>query len=203
MSGGVIDIFTAAGLKKPDISILSDEFLAEIKGLPYKNLAIELLEKLINGELKSKMRKNKIQDRQFSEVLDNALKNYRNRAIETAKVIDDLIKMARDIRESHLRGEKLGLTEDELAFYDALETNDSSVKALGDDKLKLIASELVQSIKANLDIDWAIKETSRAKVRIIIKKLLKKHGYPPDKEPKATQLILDQAECLCQDWILS
>lgn len=165
-------------------------------------MAIELLEKLIKGELKSKLRRNKVQERQFSEMLDNALLNYKNRAIETAKVIEDLIRMAKDIREAHKRGASLGLTEDELSFYDALEVNDSAVKVLGDDILKHIATELVTVIKTNLDVDWAVKETSRAKVRMSIKKLLKKHGYPPDKQEKATQLVLEQAEHLCHDWMV-
>ena len=199
-SDGVIDIFSAAGLNKPDISVLSDEFLAEIKGLPQKNLAIELLEKLIKGELKTKMRKNKVQERAFSEMLDNALRNYKNRAIETAKVIEELIKMAKDINEAHKRGADLGLTEDELAFYDALDDHETARSVLGDKVLKEIAADLVQTIKANLDVDWSVKETSRAKVRMTIKRLLKKHGYPPDKQDKATQLILEQAEYLCHEW---
>jgi len=199
-SDGVIDIFSAAGLNKPDISILSDEFLAEVKGLPQKNLAIELLEKLIRGELKSKMRKNKVQERAFSEMLDNALRNYKNRAIETAKVIDELIKMAKDIKEAHKRGDDLGLSEDELAFYDALDDHETAKNVMGDDILKKIAVDLVNTIKANLDVDWIFKETSRAKVRMSVKRLLKKHGYPPDKAEKATELILEQAEHLCHEW---
>ena len=201
LSDGVIDIFTASGLKKPNISVLSDEFLSEIQGLPYRNLAVELLEKLINGELKSKTRNNRTQEKLFSEILDNALRNYRNRAIETAKVIEDLIQMAKDLREANLRGEKLGLTEDELAFYDALEVNDSAVKILGNDILKQIATDLVQIIKTNLDIDWAVKETSRAKVRFAVRKILKRHGYPQDKQDKTIEMVLEQAECLCKDWL--
>jgi len=199
-SDGVIDIFSAAGLKKPNISVLSDDFLAEIRGLPQKNLAIELLERLIRDEVKTKLRRNKVQERQFSEMLDASLQKYKNRAIEAAKIIEDLINMAKDIREAHKRGETLGLGEDEMAFYDALEINDSAVKVLGDKILKHIAVELVQIIKDNLDVDWAVKETSRAKVRMAIKRLLKKHGYPPDLQEKATALILEQAEELCKDW---
>lgn len=193
-SSGVTDIFSAAGLKKPDISILSDEFLSEVKGLPQKNLAIELLEKLISGELKTKMKQNKIKERQFSEMLDNALKNYKNRGIETAKVIEDLIQMAKDIREASKRGEKLGLTAEELIFYDALELNDSAVKVLGDPVLRRIAIDLVQVIKNNLDVDWSVKETSRAKVRMAIKRILKKYGYPPDLQEKAIEQVIQQAE---------
>lgn len=199
-SDGVIDIFSAAGLKKPNISVLSDDFLAEIRGLPQKNLAIELLERLIRDEVKTKLRRNKVQERQFSEMLDASLQKYKNRAIEAAKIIEDLINMAKDIREANKRGESLGLGEDEMAFYDALEINDSAVKVLGDKILKHIAVELVQIIKVNLDVDWAVKETSRAKVRMAVKRLLKKYGYPPDLQEKATALILEQAEELCKEW---
>ena len=200
-SDGVIDIFSAAGLKKPNISVLSDDFLAEIRGLPQKNLAIELLERLIRDEVKTKLRRNKVQERQFSEMLDASLQKYKNRAIEAAKIIEDLINMAKDIREAHKRGQTLGLGEDEMAFYDALEINDSAVKVLGDKILKHIAVELVQIIKDNLDVDWAVKETSRAKVRMAVKRLLKKYGYPPDLQEKATQLVLEQAEEICKGWV--
>lgn len=198
---GVIDIFSAAGLDKPNISVLSDDFLAEVRGLPQKNLAIELLERLIRDQVKTKLRRNKVQERQFSEMLDDSLQKYKNRAIEAAKIIEDLINMAKDIREAHKRGETLGLGEDELAFYDALEINDSAVKVLGDKILKHIATDLVKIIKDNMDVDWAIKETSRAKVRMAVKRLLKKYGYPPDLQEKATQLVLEQAEELCKEWI--
>jgi type I restriction enzyme R subunit len=199
-SEGVIDIFSAAGLKKPDISVLSDEFLAEVRNLPQRNLAIELLEKLIQGELKTKMKKNKVQERFFSEMLDSALRNYQNRAIETAKVIEDLIKMAKEIKEAHKRGKNLGLTDDELAFYDALNDHGTAKNILGDDILKKIAIDLVNTIKTNLDVDWMVKTTSKAKVRMAVKRLLKTSGYPPDKSEKATELILEQAEHLCQEW---
>lgn len=201
VAGGVIDIFDAAGLKKPNIAVLSDEFLAEIKGLPHKNLAIELLEKLIKGELKARLARNKVQQRQFSEMLDTALTRYQNRAIETAKIIEDLIKMAREMRTAHERGEQLGLTSDEMAFYDALEVNDSAVKVLGDDILKHIAMDLVKTIRENLDVDWAYKEGSRAKIRFTIRRLLKKYGYPPDKTEKAVELVLEQAEAICEEGI--
>ncbi len=146
------------------------------------------------------MKRNKVQERAFSEMLDNALRNYKNRAIETAKVIEELIKMAKEINEAHKRGVDLGLSEDELAFYDALDDHDTAKNVMGDEILKEIAVELVNTIKSNLDVDWAIKETSRAKVRMSVKRLLKKHGYPPDKQEKATQLILEQAEHLCHEW---
>ena len=200
-SGGVVDIFSAAGLEKPNLSVLSEEFLAEIRNLPQKNLAIELLERLIRDEVRTKLRRNKVQERQFSEMLDASLLKYQNRAIEAAKIIEDLIQMAKDVREAHKRGENLGLAEDEMAFYDALEINDSAVKVLGDKLLKHIAVELVQIVKNNLDVDWAVKETSRAKVRMAVKRLLKKYGYPPDLHEKATALVLEQAEVLCKEWV--
>lgn len=199
-SDGVIDIFSAAGLDKPNISVLSDDFLAEVRNLPQKNLAIELLQRLIRDQVKTKLRRNKVQERKFSEMLDMSLQRYQNRAIETAKVIEELIKMAKEIREAHKRGEDLGLGEDELAFYDALEVNDSAVKVLGDKILKHIATDLVKIIKENLDTDWAIREASRARVRMTVKRLLKKYGYPPDLQEKATQLVLEQAEELCKEW---
>ena len=198
---GVIDIFSAAGLEKPNISVLSDDFLAEVRGLPQKNLAIELLERLIRDQVKTKLRRNKVQERQFSEMLDDSLQKYKNRAIEAAKIIEDLINMAKDIQAAHKRGENLGLGEDELAFYDALEVNDSAVKVLGDKILKHIATDLVKIIKENMDVDWAVKETSRAKVRMAIKRLLKKYGYPPDLQDKAILLVLEQAEELCKEWV--
>lgn len=200
-SDGVVDIFKAAGLEKPNISVLSDDFLAEVRGLPQKNLAIELLERLIRDEVKTKLRRNKVQERLFSEMLEDSIQKYKNRAIEAAKIIEDLIKMAKDIREAQKRGADLGLDEDEMAFYDALEINDSAVKVLGDKILKHIAHELVQIIKDSLDVDWAMKETSRAKVRMAIKRLLKKYGYPPDLQEKATALVLEQAEELCKEWM--
>lgn len=200
-SDGVIDIFSAAGLEKPNISVLSDDFLAEVRGLPQKNLAIELLERLIRDQVKTKLRRNKVQERQFSEMLDASLQKYQNRAIEAAKIIEDLIKMAKDIREAHKRGDELGLGEDEMAFYDALEVNDSAVKVLGDAVLKHIAMDLVKVVRDSLDVDWAVKETSRAKVKMAVKRLLKKYGYPPDLQEKATALVLEQAEELCKGWV--
>jgi len=196
----VIDIFADAGLKKPEISILSDEFLAEVSGLPHKNLALELLRKLLNDEIKARSRKNVVEARSFLEMLEKTIKLYQNRSIETAEVIAKLIELAREMREAHKRGENLGLTDDELAFYDALEVNDSAVKVLGDDTLRLIARELVESVRNNITIDWAVKESARAKMRTIVRRLLRKYGYPPDKQEKATQTVLEQAEVLCRNW---
>jgi type I restriction enzyme R subunit len=199
-SDEVIDIFAAAGLKKPDISILSDEFLAEIQGLPQRNLAVEMLRKLLEGEIKTRRQKNVVQARSFAEMLEHTIKRYQNRAIETAQVIEELIALARDLREADRRGEKLGLTEEETAFYDALEVNDSAVAVLGDETLRTIAQELVRAIRNNITIDWTIRENVRAQLRVLVKRILRKYGYPPDKEEKATQTVLEQAEVLSRAW---
>ena len=199
-SEGVIDIFAAAGLKKPDISILSDQFLAEIRGMPHKNLAVEMLRKLLDGEIRTRSRKNIVQGRAFSQLLEDAIRRYQNRAIETAQVIEELIALAKDLREAERRGEKLGLTEDEVAFYDALEVNDSAVKVLGDETLRLIAQELLRAVRDNVKIDWTVRENVRAQMRVMIKRILRRYGYPPDKQARATELVLEQAEVLCRDW---
>ena len=202
-SDGVIDIFAAAGLKKPDISILSDEFLAEVRGMPHRNLAVEMLRKLLEGEIKTRGKKNIIQARSFAEMLEQSIKRYHNRAIETAQVIEELVALARELREAGQRGEKLGLTEDEVAFYDALGVNDSAVKVLGDATLRTIAQELVRTVRNNLTIDWTLRENVRAQMRVMIKRILRRYGYPPDKQARATELVLEQAEVLCKDWVKS
>jgi type I restriction enzyme R subunit len=199
-SDQVIDIFAAAGLKKPEISILSEEFLADVRNMPQKNLAIELLRKLLNDELKSRMKKNVVQSRSFTEMLERTIRSYQNRTLESAEVIAELIKLAKDMREAQKRGEKLNLTEDEIAFYDALEVNDSAVKVLGDDTLKNIARELVDTVRNNTTIDWTVREAVRAKLRVMVKRILRKYGYPPDKQEKATQTVLEQAEVIARDW---
>ena len=193
-SEGVMDIFAAAGLEKPDISVLSDEFLAEVKGMPQRNLAVELLQKLLKGELTTRRRKNVVQARSFAEMLEQTLRRYQNRAIEAAQVIEELIGLAKDMREANARGEQLGLTEDELAFYDALETNDSAVQVLGDETLCRIARELVETVRNNVTIDWTLRENVRAKLRTLVKRTLRRHGYPPDKQDQATRTVLEQAE---------
>lgn len=198
---GVIDIFAAAGLEKPDISILSDEFLAEMRGMPQRNLAVELLQKLLKGELKNRRRKNVVQARSFAEMLEQSLRRYQNRAIEAAQVLEELIQLAREMREADRRGVDLGLSEDELAFYDALEANDSAVAVLGDDTLRGIARELVEAVRSNVTIDWTIRENVRAKMRVIVKRILRRHGYPPDKQEQATETVLEQAELLSGSWI--
>ena len=197
---GVIDIFAAAGLEKPDISILSDQFLAEVRGMPQRNLAVELLQKLLKGELATRRRKNVVQARSFAEMLEQTLRRYQNRTVEAAQVIEELIGLARELREANARGEKLGLSEDELAFYDALETNDSAVQVLGDDTLRDIARELVDTVRGNVTIDWTLRENVRANLRRLVRRILRKHGYPPDKQEKATRTVLEQAEALSAGW---
>ncbi|HYC77086.1 MAG TPA: type I restriction endonuclease subunit R [Planctomycetota bacterium] len=200
VSDGVIDVFAAAGLKKPDISILSDGFLAEVRDMPHRNLAVELLQKLLRGEIKARSKHNVVQARSFSELLDQAVRRYTNRAIETAQVIEELIGLAKDLRAAEARGESLGLNSDELAFYDALETNDSAVKVLGEPTLKSIARELVDTVRKNVTIDWTVRENVRAQLRVLVKRILRKHGYPPDKQEKATQTVIEQAALLCENW---
>jgi len=199
-SGEIVDIFAAAGLKKPDISILSDEFLAEIRGMPQRNLAVELLRKLLVGEIKTRSQRNVVQARSFTELLERSIRRYQNRAIETAQVIEELIALAKDMRAANARGEELELSEDELAFYDALETNDSAVKVLGEPTLKTIARELVASVRKNVTIDWTLRENVRAQMRVLVRRILRKYGYPPDKQEKATQTVLEQAALFSEAW---
>ncbi|MCL7412788.1 MAG: type I restriction endonuclease subunit R [ANME-2 cluster archaeon] len=199
VSDEVIDIFDAVGLKKPDISILSDEFMAEVKSLPHKNLAFELLKKLLNDEIKTRLKKNLIQGRSFAEMLENSIIRYKNKSIETAQVIEELIELAKKMREAGKRGEELNLNEAELAFYDALEVNDSAVKVLGDDVLIEIARELTETIRNNISIDWTLKESVQAKMRVMVKRILKKYDYPPDKQKKATETVLEQAALICRE----
>ena len=199
-SEGVVDIFAAAGLEKPDISILSEEFLAEVRGMKQRNLAVELLQKLLKGEVAVRRRKNVVQARSFAEMLEQTVRRYANRAIEAAQVIEELIQLAREMREANERGEELGLSEDELAFYDALETNDSAVQVLGDETLREIARELVETVRNNVKIDWTLRENVRANLRRLVKRILRKHGYPPDNQEKATRTVLEQAEVLSGGW---
>jgi type I restriction enzyme R subunit len=194
--GGVVDIFEAAGLDKPDISILSDEFLAEVRDMPQRNLAVDLLRKLLTGEIHTRRRKNVVQARSFAEMLEQSIRRYQNRAIEAAQVIEQLIELAKEMREADQRGEELNLTDEELAFYDALETNDSAVTVLGDETLRDIARELVETVRKNVTIDWTMRENVRAHLRVLVKRILRIHGYPPDKQEKATATVLEQAEQL-------
>jgi type I restriction enzyme R subunit len=199
--GQVIDVFTAAGLPKPDISILSDQFLAEVRGLKHKNVAAELLEKLLKDELKVRSKRNLVQSQVFSEKLKKTLNAYHNRAISTMQVIEELIKLAKDLDAATKRGEDLGLTDDEIAFYDALAANESAVKAMGDDKLKVIAAELITQVRKSVTIDWTLREGARAKIRVMVKRILKRYGYPPDLQEAAVKTVLQQAELLCAEWV--
>ena len=199
-SEGVLDIFEAAGLDKPDISILSDEFLAEVQDMPQRNLAVELLQKLLKGELATRRRTNVVQARSFAEMLEQTIRRYQNRAIEAAQVIEELIALAKEMREADARGESLNLSTDELAFYDALSVNDSAVKVMGDETLRDIARELVETVRGNVTIDWTIRENVRANLRRLVRRTLRKHGYPPDKQEKATLTVLEQAEVLSAGW---
>ena len=199
-SDGVVDIFAAAGLKKPDVSVLSEDFLREVRGMRRRNLAVELLEKLLKGELATRRRKNVVQARSFAEMLEQTIRRYQNRAVEAAQVIEQLIGLAREMREANARGEALGLSDDELAFYDALGVNDSAVRVLGDEKLRDIARELIETVRGNITIDWTQRENVRAKLRILVKRVLRRHGYPPDKQESATRTVLEQAEVLSAGW---
>ena len=196
----VVNIFAAAGLKKPDISILSEEFLEEVRRLPQQNLAVELLQKLLSEEVKLRMRTHLVQSRSFAEMLERTIRRYQNRAIETVQIIEELVALAREMREADQRGEQLGLTPEEIAFYDALETNDSAVKVLGDETLRTIARELVQTVRNNVSIDWTVRASVRARLRVMVRRVLRKYGYPPDKQEKATDTVLEQAELLGSNW---
>ena len=201
--GQVIDVFTAAGLSKPDISILSDQFLAEVRGLKHKNVAAELLEKLLKDELKVRSERNLVQSQVFSEKLKKTLNAYHNRAISTMQVIEELIKLAKDLDAATKAGKEMGLTDDEKAFYDALAANDSALTAMGDAKLKVIAAELITQVKKSVTIDWNLRESARAKIKVLVKRILNKYGYPPDLQEDAVKTVLAQAELLCADWALA
>ncbi|MCP5203706.1 MAG: type I restriction endonuclease subunit R [Pseudomonadales bacterium] len=200
VSDQVVDIFDAAGIKKPDISILSDEFMAEIQGMQHKNLALELLKKILSDEIRTRSTRNMVQSRKLSEMLEGAINRYQNNLLNAAEIIQELIDMAREIRAADKRGDELGLTEDELAFYDALEVNDSAVKILGDEVLRQIAHDLVEQVRKNATIDWTVKETVRSRMKVMVKRILRKYGYPPDKQASATETILQQAESLAESW---
>lgn len=193
---GVIDVFEAAGLPKPDISILSPEFLAEVQELPQRHLAVELLRTLLEGELKQRMRRNVVQSRAFSDMLAEAIRRYEARTVETVQVIEELIDLARQMREASRRGEELGLSESELAFYDALETNESAVSVLGDATLRTIARELTETVRRSATIDWTLKESVQARLRVMVRRILRKYGYPPDRQERAVLTVLEQARQL-------
>ncbi|MDO7716499.1 MAG: DUF3387 domain-containing protein, partial [Burkholderiaceae bacterium] len=200
VSGEVVDIFAAVGLDKPNIGLLDDEFLAQVKNMPERNLAVELLQRLMQGEIKSRFSSNVVQDRKFSAMLSDVIKRYQNRSIETAQVMEELIAMAKKFREAATRGESLGLLEDEVKFYDALANNEAAVLLLKDDTLKLIAQELTTSIRKNLTVDWSERESVRAKLRLLVRRVLRKYKYPPDLAEEAIALVLQQAERFGEDW---
>jgi type I restriction enzyme R subunit len=197
----VVDIFAAAGMQNPDISIFSDEFLQEVKALPQRNLAFAMLKKLINDEIKSTERKNIVQARSFAKMLEEAVRKYQNRAIETVEVIQELINIAKELRKTQSRSKQLKLNDNEIAFYDALATNASARDVMGDERLRTIAQELVNRVKQSVSIDWTLRENARAEIRVIVKRILRKYGYPPDLEKSATDLVLEQAETLCRDGV--
>lgn len=200
VSDSVIDVLSMAGLKRPDVSILSDEFLEDIQHLPQKNLAVEALNKLLDDSIKARGRNNVVQARSFAKLLEDTIKRYQNRAIDVAEVIAELIEIAKDVRQADKRGEELGLNEDEVAFYDALAESPSAREIMGDKQLAVIALELVKSVRANVTIDWTVKQNARAKIRILVKRILRQYGYPPDVTEEATDLVLEQAELLASQW---
>ncbi|BCL62307.1 DEAD/DEAH box helicase [Desulfomarina profundi] len=200
ISEGVADIFELAGLDKPNISLLSDEFLEDVRQMPSRNLAVELLEKLLRDAIKARNRDNVVQEMKYGERLLETLRKYHNRAIETAQVIEELIQMARDFQEAMKRDEKLGLSSDEIAFYDALANNESAVRELGDEILKKIAHELTEKLRASTTVDWQVRDSVRARIRNMVRRLLKKYKYPPDKRADAIELVLKQAEKLSYAW---
>ncbi len=197
----MIDIFDAAGIKKPEISILSEEFLLEIQGMKHQNLALELLKRILNGEIRSRSKTNLVRSKTLLEMLETAIKKYQNNLLTTVEIIQELIELAREIKAGDQRGVKLGLSEDELAFYDALETNDSAVQVLGDENLRLIAREIAEKVRANATIDWTIRESARAKLMVLVRRTLNKYGYPPDKQQKAIDTVLKQAELLADYFV--
>ncbi|MBF0184089.1 MAG: type I restriction endonuclease subunit R [Magnetococcales bacterium] len=202
VSDQVVDIFDAVGLDKPNIGILDDEFLAEVRNLPERNLAVELLERLLHGEIKSRFSRNLVQGKKFSELLANVIKRYQNRGIETAQVIEELIEMAKKFREASKREGELGLSEDEIRFYDALADNESAVRELGDETLKKIAQELTENLRKNLTVDWSSRESVRAQLRLMVRRILRKYKYPPDQQDAAVDLVLLQAQAIGEEWVV-
>ena len=200
VSTEIVDILAAAGIQSPDISILSDEFLAEVQQMEKKNLALEALRKLLNDGIRSRSKANVVQTKAFSERLENAVARYHANAITTAEVLQELIQLAKDIRAARQRGEEAGLSDEEIAFYDALAENESAVQIMGDDKLRLIAHELLVSLRGNVTVDWTHRESARARMRVLVKRILRKYGYPPDLQDAAVQTVLQQAEALSNTW---
>jgi type I restriction enzyme R subunit len=201
ISTEIVDILAATGLKSPDISILSEGFLAELQQMERKNLALEALKKLLNDGIRSRSKSNVVETKAFTKRLEDAVARYHANAITTAEVLQELIQLAKDIRAARERGEASGLSDDEIAFYDALAENNSAVELMGNDKLKLIAHEVLESLKANVSVDWAHRQNARARLRVLVKRILKKYGYPPDMQDEAVQTVLQQAEALSSSWV--
>jgi type I restriction enzyme R subunit len=200
VSTEIVDILAAAGITTPDISILSDEFLSEIQQLPKKNLALEALQKLLNDEIRSRSKTNVVETKRFSERLEAAIARYHTNAISTVEVLQELIELAKEVRAARFRGEEEGLSQDEIAFYDALAESESAVELMGNDSLKVIAHELLVSLKGSVTVDWSHRESARARMRVLVKRILRKHGYPPDLQDAAVQTVLRQAEALSASW---
>ncbi len=186
---GVVDLFEAAGLRKPDVSILSEEFLAEVRGMPHKNLSVEVLRKLLQGEIRARMQRNVVRARSFAEMLEQAVRRYQNRAIDAVQVIEELIELARQIREADRRGEAMGLSEEELAFYEAVATSQGPQAVLARDALRTIAQELLRVLRSNVTVDWNVREHARANLRVLVKRVLHKYGYPPDRQEQAAETV--------------
>jgi type I restriction enzyme R subunit len=193
-------VFDAAGIKKPDISILSDDFLMEIKDMEHKNLALETLKKLLNDEIKSRAKTNLIQSKSLMEMLENSIKKYQNKILTAAEVIDELIELANSIKNKDRQDKDTGLTNEELAFYYAIAENESAKEVLGNEVLRELAVYLSEVVKNNATIDWTIKESVRAKLKVMVKRALRKFGYPPDLQKLATDTVLKQAELLASHW---
>lgn len=200
VSTEIVDILKAVGIKSPDISILSDEFLAEVQQMEKKNLALEALRKLLADTIRARARTHVVQARAFSERLEQAVARYHSNAITTAEVLQELIAMARDLRAAQARGEEQGLTPEEQAFYEALAENRSAVEVMGDAKLRVIAHELLMKLRDNITVDWARRESARARLRVLVKRILRKYGYPPDLQDAAVQQVLAQAEAVSAAW---
>ena len=197
---GVADVFALCGLEKPNIGLLSDEFLEDVRQMPEKNLAVELLEKLLKDDIKAKTRNNVVQEKKYADRLQETLRKYNNRAIETAQVIEELIQMAKEFQEEMEREANLGLNPDEIAFYDALANNESAVRELGDEILKKIAVEITEKLRRSTTVDWQVRDSVRAKLKILVRRTLQRWKYPPDKAAEAVELVLKQAETLSNSW---
>jgi type I restriction enzyme R subunit len=198
---GVADVFKLAGLESPDISVLSEDFLKEVMKMPHKNLAVELLQRLIKDEVKTKFKTNVVKQRKFSDLLEKSLGKYANRAIEAAQVMEELIAMAKSFREELERSNELNLAPEEEAFYDALSQNESAQELMEQDVLVEMAREIAEKLRENLTVDWAVREQVRAKLRLMVRALLRKYKYPPDRQPGAVELILNQAEVISEDML--